>query len=572
MDAEGSGEVFRLNLELGRFMKGYEVDVGGDDPNSVGAGALQGGIETGSVDAAAIAEESHNLLAFGTSIGTVEFWDSRSRSRAGVLSLPPTIALDGASTHTSVTALKFHHSGLSFASGTADGLIYLYDLRSPTPLLKKDQGYGFPIKTLTFLDSSTSTRHQTFDPKILSADKRIIKIWDPRDGTPWTSVEPAVDLNHVEWCRDSGMLLTANEGRQQHAFFIPQLGPAPKWCAFLDNLVEEMAEDSGDPNTFGGRKVGEVYDNFKFLTLPQLRQLNIDHLVGRTSLLRPYMHGFFASQRLYEEASLISNPQFWQEQRAKSIKEKIDKERESRIRGRKKVQVKVNRRLAEKMMEREEKNERRKAKRVLAKGGDDEVLGKKDIMKMEEEEGIDKPARPDLLTDPRFARLFEDEAFEIDESSRVFQALNPSTKVEQKFPKGLTAVEEEDVEEKRGSSSEDSSDESEAGEERLRKQNVWNETTKLRKQTVKQAPIPNMVVLSSNKKSQPRSDASFGSRLTFLKEKQRPGSVVAGGVVGEREITFSPAKKERKVQRTEGHSRGDKRDRRSASGNTFRRM
>ena len=549
-------------------MKAYEVDVGGDDPNSVGTGALQGGINTGSVNTAAIAEESHNLLAFGTSIGTVEFWDSRSRSRAGLLSLPLTTALDGASTHTSVTALKFHRSGLSFASGTADGLIYLYDLRSPTPLLKKDQGYGFPIKTLTFLDSSTSTRHQTSEPKVLSADKRIIKIWDPRDGMPWTSVEPAVDLNHVEWCRDSGMLLTANEGRQQHAFFIPQLGPAPKWCAFLDNLVEEMAEDSGDPSAFGGRKAGEVYDNFKFLTLPQLRQLNIDHLVGQTSLLRPYMHGFFVSQRLYEEASLISNPQFWQEQRAKSIKEKIDKERESRIRGRKKVQVKVNRRLAEKMMEREEKNERRKAKRVLAKGGDDEVLDEK---KMEEDDELDKPARPDLLTDPRFARLFEDEAFEIDESSRVFKALNPSTKVEQKFPKGLTAAEEEEIEEKRGSNSEDS-DESKVDGEHPKAESAPIRPIKLRKRTAKRAPIPHMVVSSSNKKFQPRFDASFGSRLAHLKGKQRSSSTGARGVVGEREITFTPAKKEKKVQRTEGHGQVDKRDRRSASGNTFRKM
>lgn len=552
-------------------MKAYEVDVGGDDANSVGVGALQGGINTGSVNTAAIAEESHNLLAFGTSIGTVEFWDSRMRSRANVLSLPQTAALDGINTHTSVTALKFNRSGLSFASGTVDGLIYIYDLRSPTPLLKKDQGYGFPIKSLTFLDSSTSTRHQTSEPKILSADKRIIKMWDPRDGTPWTSVEPAVDLNHVEWCRDSGMLLTANEGRQQHAFFIPQLGPAPKWCAFLDNLVEEMAEDSSNPSAFGGRRAGEVYDNFKFLTLPQLRQLNIDHLVGRTSLLRPYMHGFFVSQRLYEEASLISNPQFWQEQRAKSIKEKIDKERESRIRGRKRLQVKVNRRLVEKMVEREEKNEMRKAKRVLAKGGDDEILGEKEITEMEGD-GSDKPTRPDLLTDPRFARLFEDEAFEIDESSKVFQALNPSTKVEQKFPKGLTAVEEEEIDEKQGSSSEDSEGESEANGKHPRKQNALVQPTLPRKQTTKRAPVPRMVVSSSNKKPRPRFDASFGSRAALLKEKQRTSNIGASGVVGEREITFTLAKREKKVQGTESHSRVDKRDRRSASGNTFRKM
>ena len=81
----------------------------------------------------------------------------------------------------------------------------------------------------------------------MSADKRIIKIFDAHSGEPWTSVEPVVDLNYVEWIPDTGMIVTANEGRQQHAFFIPQLGSAPRWCAFLDNLVEEMAEDPNDP-------------------------------------------------------------------------------------------------------------------------------------------------------------------------------------------------------------------------------------------------------------------------------------------------------------------------------------
>lgn len=564
VNSDGLGEVFRLNLELGRFMKGYEVDVGGDDLNSVGAGSLQGGINTGSINTAAIAEESHNLLAFGTSLGTVEFWDSRSKDRAGVVALPQS-ATFGDRARTEITALQFHRSGLSFASGTSDGLIYLYDLRSPVPLLKKDQGYGFPIKNLIYLDSSTTARHQTSDPKILSADKRIIKIWDPRDGKPWTSVEPAVDLNHVEWCRDSGMLLTANEGRQQHAFFIPQLGPAPKWCAFLDNLVEEMAEDPSDPSSFNGaRKAGEVYDNYKFLTVPQLRQLNIEHLIGRTSLLRPYMHGFFVSQRLYEEASLISNPELWQQRREKSVQEKIDKERESRIRGKKKLAVKVNRRLAEKMIEREEKNDRRKAKRVLAKGGDDEVVGVVKMVDGEEE----KPVRPGLLTDPRFARLFEDEAFEIDEGSREFQALNPSTK----FPKGLTAAEEEDLDENRGSTDEGESDVSDADIDPPKKANA----TKSRKQVARQdlpVRVARMVATeSNNKKTQRSTNASFGSRVAKLQNKRRSVSIESSGIVGEREITFAPARKETRPNRVERHTRVERRDRRSASGNTFRGM
>ncbi|KAI7578940.1 WD40 repeat-like protein, partial [Hortaea werneckii] len=46
VNPDGNGEVFRLNLEIGRFMKGFEVDVGGDDLESFGGGALQGGIRT----------------------------------------------------------------------------------------------------------------------------------------------------------------------------------------------------------------------------------------------------------------------------------------------------------------------------------------------------------------------------------------------------------------------------------------------------------------------------------------------------------------------------------------------
>lgn len=72
VNQDGMGEVYRLNLELGRYMRSFDIDVGGDDFTSTGGGTLQGGINTGSVNTGAIAEESHNLLAFGTSLGTVE--------------------------------------------------------------------------------------------------------------------------------------------------------------------------------------------------------------------------------------------------------------------------------------------------------------------------------------------------------------------------------------------------------------------------------------------------------------------------------------------------------------------
>lgn len=548
MNSDGNGEVFRLNLEIGRYMRGYEVDVGGDDLQSAGAGALQGGIATGSVNVAAIAEDSHNLLAFGTSLGTVEFWDSRARAKVGVLALPSEFEATP-----EVTALDFHQSGLTLAAGSSSGLIHLYDLRSPVPLLKKDQGYGFPIQNLTFLTPSTASRGQASGSKIMSADKKIIKLWDTENGAPWTSVEPEVDLNSVAWCKDNGMILTANEGRQQHAFFIPQLGPAPMWCSFLDSLVEEMAEDSNDPNSYKGGV--EVYDNYKFLTMPQLKALNLDHLVGKSNLLRPYMHGYFVAQRLYEEARLIADPFVWEEERAKRIKEKIDKERETRIRGNTNtVKVKVNKTLAERVIAREEKRRTTKSKREPAAAKEGEVT-------VAEE-------RHDLLKDSRFSALFQDEEYAVDEQSKEFQMLNPSTKTAE--ARGRTAAEDEEEEiaqRKQWESSEeddddDQDDSDDDGRRQAARQPPRRPEPQMRISTSAYKKSGHVSQLQPSAKGQSR-DRSIGSRIAKPARTRK-----TGGAVGDKEITFSVGRK------TENSAPKRRRDegRRSASGNVFRRM
>ena len=481
VNADGNGEVYRLNLEIGRFMKPYQVDVGVDD--LVGGGGLQGGINAGSVNTAAIAEESHNLLAFGTSIGTVEFWDPRSKARVGIL----------AGQEGEITALDFDRSGLSLVTGSSEGIVQIFDLRRPVPILRKDQGYGYPIKTLMHMTTSSQEK------KILSADKRIIKLWDESDGKAWTSVEPAVDLNSVAWCKNSGMLLTANEGKQQHAFFIPQLGPAPKWCSFLDNMVEEMAEEAPT----------ETYDNYKFLTLPELKQLNMGHLVGTTSLLRPYMHGYFVATKLYEEARLISNPYIFEDERAKRIKEKVEKERESRIRGGKKV--KVNQNLVDKMLKKQERRE-----------------------KVDEDKGV--------LGDDRFTKLFEDEEFAIDEKSREFQAINPSTKVgEIAAPKAANS----------------DSDRSDSDEEQISKP--------------RPEAKPEMRISSSSykKSGHQRQDKALGARV------QGAGRVTKNrtDVVGERQSIFVPSSGKKDKAKPEPVKKERRDDgRRSASNNVFRKL
>ena len=574
VNENGNGEVFRLNLEAGRYMRGYEVDVGGDDFTTVGGGTLQGGIGAGSVNAVAIAKDSHNLLAFGTSIGTVEFWDSRTRGKVGVLQNP--MQNDSIEGKSEITVLEFDRSGLGLATGSSTGLIHLYDLRSSIPLLKKDQGYGYPIQTLIFLTSSIATRAQTSEPKVLSADKRIIKIWDSSNGSPWTSVEPAVDLNCVTWCRDTGMLLTANEGRQQHAFLIPQLGPAPKWCSFLDNLVEEMAEDPNDPNAFTSQRAGAIYDNYKFLTTNQLESLNLSHLIGTTTLLRPYMHGYFVAQRLYEEARLIADPFVWEEERNKRTKAKIDAERESRIRGNKKVTAKVNQRLAERILERAEKNERRRAKRVLAKGGDDDMIDKANVAP---ENAVREPAG--LLTDPRFAKLFQDEDYAIDEQSYEFRALNPSSVPGPDLGQGskarrLTAAEDEALSSPAGSS-ESSSDSDSARSVPIisrppRRDSQQRISSASYKRSGHQPQLH--VSLSTAAQLQPRlKDRSFGSRAAAQEETVKKKVVRIGA--GEREITFAPERRGKTGIQTGGQKADGatkRRDGRRASGNALRRL
>ncbi|RFU35122.1 hypothetical protein B7463_g1231, partial [Scytalidium lignicola] len=484
VNSDGFGEVYRLNLEIGRYMKPYQIDVGGDDMTTAGGGALQGGINTGCVNVAALAEDSHNLQAFGTSIGTVEFWDPRSKARVGIL----------AGQEGGVTALDFHRSGLSLAVGTSEGIIQLFDLRRPVPILRKDQGYGYPVKTLMHMTTSS------LEKKILSADKRIIKLWDAADGSAWTSVEPAVDINSVAWCKESGMLLTANEGKQQHAFFIPQLGPAPKWCSFLDNMVEEMAEEAPT----------ETYDNYKFLTLPEIKNLNLGHLIGTTSLLRPYMHGYFVASKLYEQARLIANPYIWDEERTKRIKEKVEKERASRIRGSKKV--KVNQNLVDKMLKKQERRE-----------------------KVDVEMGV--------LGDERFGKLFEDEEFAVDERSREFQALNPSTK------SGNNAIQAT-------IDSDKDTDDSDNGSDIVKQSGTVNR------------PEMRISTSSYKKSGHQKKDKPLGSR------QQGNGRISKNkeDVVGERQVTFAPGSRKKEQEKPSAPQRGRRDDRRSASGNVFRRL
>ena len=226
---------------------------------------------------------AHQLFAFGLEgNGTVQFWDPRSRSSVGILKLPvssllPTVVSGTAGL--SITAIASRRDGLSYAIGTSTGHTLLYDIRAARPFAIKDQGYGLPVKNVNWIEGGS---RMAGDGLLLSADKKVIKIWNRnsvsrciaivlaiilnalpslKPSTNFVSMTPASDLNHVHHIPGSGLIMLANEGIQMTTYYIPQLGPAPRWASFLENVTEEMEQSA----------TRTVYEDYKFVERKELR-------------------------------------------------------------------------------------------------------------------------------------------------------------------------------------------------------------------------------------------------------------------------------------------------------------
>merc|ERR1711874_86582 len=170
-------------------------------------------------------------------------------------------------------------------------------------------------------------------------------------------------------------------GKMQ-VFYIPSLGPAPRWTNFLDSLTEELEESN----------TATVYDDYKFVTKEEIDELGLDHLVG-TQLLRAHMHGFFMDIRLYRKASSARAPNSLETLKQQMIKKKLEEQRARRVQLKSSL-PNVNKDLFLKL-----KDEEKKDKKPAKKG--------------------------DLLGDDRFGALFTNPEFEVDTNEEAFRLLNP---------------------------------------------------------------------------------------------------------------------------------------------------
>ncbi|AAS53839.1 AFR468Wp [Eremothecium gossypii ATCC 10895] len=529
-------ELYRLNLEQGRFLNPFRLE--GEGVNHVSI------------------SDTNGLLSVSMESNVVEFWDPRARTR--VTSLHLENQLDSAPFQ--VTTSSFRGDGLNFACGTSSGYTYLYDLRMSDPLMMKDQGYGFEIKKIIWLDNVGSDNDAN---KLLTCDKRIAKIWDRNTGTPYTSMEPNVDINDIEHVPGTGLFFTANEGIPMHTYYIPALGPAPKWCSFLDSITEELEEKPSDT----------VYSNYRFITKEDVRKLNLAHLIG-SKVLRAYMHGYFINTELYDKVCLIANPNTYRDEREREIRRRIEKERESRIRTSgavTKAKVKVNKGLVDKLAEK--------------RGGQ---------------------AAEKILEDERFKEMFEDEDFLVDEDDYDYKQLNPVKSAREtdagaaKRIRALTAAEESDEEriamrDGHDSDSEESSDSDDSGsdeepDDATRKKVAKQVATLQRRRKEKQEEskfLNQLSVGTAEEHSSAARETTFDAQLQQMRQQEAGNSsdtILRRNNRGEAELTFIPKKKEKKKRvdfaddtdahsdAKNGRSRPRMEGRRRASKNVFRGM
>ncbi|XP_058124033.1 nucleolar protein 10 [Anopheles ziemanni] len=347
-----SPDIYRLNLERGQFLLPYT--------NS----------SASAIDSITVNPE-HQLICAGTQEGTLEAWDHRDRSCVGTLDVAA--GLQNTKEVASVTALEFKN-GLTIAAGTSTGHVLLYDIRARNPLAVKDHLNQLPIKKIRFQPEQKS---------VYSLDSAMLKIWDETTLKQKACIEAVSNFNDFAHYPGSGLFLFAQEDTKMLPYYVPIEGPAPKWCSFLDNLVEEMDSEA----------VQNVYDDYKFITKQELAELKLDHLEG-TRMLRAYMHGFFIDIRLYNKAKSVSETFVFDGFRKEKIRKHIEAARPARIQL-KTALPEVNKELAQQLMEEEHMSNAKRS--AIAKG---------------------------VLSDERFKTMFENPDFEIDKEANEYRILS----------------------------------------------------------------------------------------------------------------------------------------------------
>jgi len=360
-------EIYRVDLEEGRFVQPLLTSTSTAAQDQVIGNCMEN-------------SPTHRLLGVGCSDGTVRLYDGRNKN-----SVVKSFVSCQAFNNEEVTSLSFSSSGIELVSGSNHGNVHVYDMRSSHPLYTIHHSLGLPIHTTRF-----------HDKLILSADSKIIKLYNTSTNTLLTNIETNATTSHCLIAGDehdpsgnsSGLLLCAGESPKIQSYFCPALGKAPQWCSYLDNITEELEE--GTETTINTET---IYQDYKFLTMKELEVLGITNLIG-TSFLKGYMHGYFIDQSLYNRVKSMNTEMDYNTYRKSIVKKKMQDKVASRISNVSSLKGKINQSLQDKLLHKSQK-----------KG--------------------DKTSNQ-LLQDDRFSSLFHNPDFEIDEGCDDYKLRHPS--------------------------------------------------------------------------------------------------------------------------------------------------
>lgn len=206
-----SSEIYRLNLERGQFLQPFTSQASGFNASDI--------------------NPEHHLLCVGSQESTIEAWDPRDKKKCSTLDVA--MKIKNYTTFPSITSLKFKN-GLQMGVGTASGHVLIYDIRSSEPLIVKDHLNRIPVKKIAFNKNNNA---------VYSMDSAMLKIWDETSGKQTAYIESTSNFNDFCTIPDTGMFFFAQEDVKMMTYYIPSLGPAPRWCSFLDNLTEEIESE-----------------------------------------------------------------------------------------------------------------------------------------------------------------------------------------------------------------------------------------------------------------------------------------------------------------------------------------
>lgn len=391
-----SSEIYRINLEEGRFLSSLQSS--SETINSV------------------IYNKPLNIVMTGGSDGLLELWDYRQREKIGEI---PYVS--------PITCLSYNsESPLKYSLGFSNGLVRVFDLRYEKSVIDFQHQYREPINSIIFHDKSRS---------LLSADKKIVKIFNQDTGKIFTNIEPKEEINSIELVQNSGLMFIASEGVRIGTYFIPALDSAPKWCHYIENVTEELEEELID----------KVYDEYKFLSYEDLEKLNALNLIG-SKYVKQYMHGYLLHSKLYQKLLEINDPFAYEKYRKELVQNKLEQKRKNRILGENKQKIKVNEEYLKAI---DEKKTSLKKQKI-------------DIQK-------------EVVESDRFGIMFKDPKFTIDTKSQEYLRNNPQLK------RNMAAIKKNNIDYENEDENNNDYEINEEDEEILEKKQYENEILKSKK-------------------------------------------------------------------------------------------